>query len=272
MSLSRLAVRIAAVRALRGATLAEGRVYDSAITPLDQTVREAPEPFLIVTTDTHERDITGRDLAHGADSLELVIEAAIASRVVATAPDGAEVVTVEIPNTDAGLEMTLDLIEGQIARAMMDARAGWGLVLSRLILSFSRRLSRRGASAEDGIRYAARQIVLTCNPVADPVPGLPVPEGGAWAAFLAAAEADPGLAPVVPLLRAQIEAPEAQTWEQMAAALALPASAVAASGMGPEVVAVGGGPVLVERIDADDPADAWPALTITEDEADDQGV
>ena len=40
MSLARLAMRIAAARALRGATLAEERVHDSAIAPIDQTIAE----------------------------------------------------------------------------------------------------------------------------------------------------------------------------------------------------------------------------------------
>lgn len=47
MSLARLAMRIAAARALRGTTLAEARVYDSAIAPIDQTIAEERQPILI---------------------------------------------------------------------------------------------------------------------------------------------------------------------------------------------------------------------------------
>ena len=39
MSLGRLVMRIAAARALRGATLAGLRVYDSAIAPIDTALR-----------------------------------------------------------------------------------------------------------------------------------------------------------------------------------------------------------------------------------------
>ena len=81
MSLARLAMRIAAARALRGATLAETRVYDSAIAPIDQTIAEERQPILIVITDDHEMEVTGRDLFHGSVSCDLVIEAAIAARV-----------------------------------------------------------------------------------------------------------------------------------------------------------------------------------------------
>ena len=65
MSLSRLAMRIAAARALKDATLAEARVFDSAIDPIDQTIAETRAPVLIVTTDDHEVETAGRDLTHG---------------------------------------------------------------------------------------------------------------------------------------------------------------------------------------------------------------
>jgi hypothetical protein len=38
-------MRIAAARALRGTKLGEGRVYDSAIAPIDQTIAEERKPI-----------------------------------------------------------------------------------------------------------------------------------------------------------------------------------------------------------------------------------
>ena len=90
MSLARLAMRIAAARALRGSTLAEGRVYDSAILPIDETIAAERQPILIVTTDDHELEVTGRDLFHGNVSCDLVIEAAIARNTSARASAEAE--------------------------------------------------------------------------------------------------------------------------------------------------------------------------------------
>ena len=110
MSLSRLAMRIAAARALKGATFAEARVFDSAIDPIDQTIAEARAPVLIVTTDDHEIDTVGRDLMHGDTRCELVIEAAIASRVEVSRD-----VSLSIPHTDEGMEIVLDLIETTVA-------------------------------------------------------------------------------------------------------------------------------------------------------------
>lgn len=271
MSIIRLAVRIAAVHALRDATLAEGRVYDSSTTPLEATLREQPQPFLMVTTDAHERSVTERDLGHGEDTLELVIEAAIASRVTVQMPDGSAVPSITIPNTDAGMELTLDLIEAQVGRALQYQGTEWSRVFGLLVPRITRRLSRRGASAEDGLRFAARQIVLTCDPLADPVPGEALPPGGAWAAFLAAVEADADLAALAPVLRLHIEGAAAPTWQGIAALLGSSMTTVDAIGLAPLVLSNAGAAVEVEQITAE-PEGPGDDLVLTEAAADAQGV
>jgi len=45
MSLARLAMRVAAARAVKGVTLAEDRVFDSAIDPIDQTIERSASPY-----------------------------------------------------------------------------------------------------------------------------------------------------------------------------------------------------------------------------------
>ena len=53
MSIIALAIRMAATRALEteGATLAGARVFDSAITPLDEMVSAEPKPLIVVSTE-----------------------------------------------------------------------------------------------------------------------------------------------------------------------------------------------------------------------------
>jgi hypothetical protein len=269
MSLSRLAVRIAAVQALRDMTLAEGRVYDSSTTPLDAAIRAQPLPFLMVTTDMHDREITGRDLSHGDDTLDLVIEVAIASRVTVKTGEGDEDQIV-IPNTDAGMEITLDLIEAQIASALTWHKTEWAVVFAALVPRITKRQSRRGASAEDGNRFAARQIVISCDPLADPVTGQPIPSGGAWDQFLTAVEADENLAPLSPVLRLHIEGAEVPTWEAIGRALAISPETVGALGLAPSVLSSAGDAVpLDEVVAAQDGADD---LSLTDQAAEDQGV
>ena len=63
MSLTRLAMRLAAARALLDSTLAGDRVFDSAVDPIDQTIAEPRQPILVLTTDEHELAVTGETLA-----------------------------------------------------------------------------------------------------------------------------------------------------------------------------------------------------------------
>jgi hypothetical protein len=229
MSLARLAMRIAAARALRGATLAEARVYDSAIAPIDQTIAEERRPILIVTTDDHELDVTGRDLFHGNVSCDLVIEAAIAARVEVAGEES----VITIPHTDEGMELVLDLIEHQIMAALTWERSDWSRVWMKLVPRISRRLSRRGASVEKGVRFAARQIVLTCDLIEAPTDGTTIAAGTAWADLLSVMEADTDLAPIAGMLHTEIEGTPLADWRCAANMLGIHLEAADAIGLGP---------------------------------------
>lgn len=215
MSLARLAMRIAAARALRGTTLAEARVFDSAITPIDQTIAEERQPILIVTTDDHEMEVTGRDLFHGNVSCDLVIEAAIAARIEMPSGENAEA-TIAIPHTDEGMELALDIMEHQIMAALTRERSDWSRVWMKLVPRISRRLSRRGASVEKGVRFAARQIVLTCDLVESPTDGAAVLPGSTWEDLLAMMAVDPELVSIGNMLRAEIEGAPLTDWRRAA--------------------------------------------------------
>ena len=229
MSLARLAMRIAAARALRGSTLAETRVYDSAIAPIDQTIAEERQPILIVTTDDHEMEVTGRDLFHGRVACDLVIEAAIAARVELAGEES----VITIPHTDEGMELALDLMEHQVMAALTRERSDWSRVWMKLVPRLSRRLSRRGASVEKGVRFAARQIVLTCDLIEAPTNGAVVAEGTAWADLLGVMEGDPDLAPIARMLRAEIEGTPLADWRRAANMLGIHLETANAIGLGP---------------------------------------
>ena len=228
MSLSRLAMRIAAARAVKGATLAGDRVFDSAIDPIDATIAENRQPILIVTTDEHEGIPTGRDLFGTDESCDLIIEAAIASRV----ETGGEV-TITIPHTDEGMELVLDMMEHQVCAALIRERSPWSRIWMKLVPRVKRRLSRRGASAENGIRFAARQIVLTCDLIADPTDGATVPASHAWHDVLTVMAADPALEPVSDLLRATIEGEPLADWKRAANTLGIEKTTANVMGLGP---------------------------------------
>jgi len=268
MSLSRLGMRIAAARALRDATLAEARVFDSRIDPLSLTQEDGGQPAVIVTTDDHFSEPMGRDTSSGEQTCDLVIEIVIASRVSAQGKDGETLVSIDIPHTDEGMEMVLDLTEAQVIRALTHERTEWGAVWMMMVPRIMQRVSRRGASTENGARFAARQVVLSCDLVNDPVPGQPPAAGTSWGRLLAAMEGDAALAPVAKILRAQIEEDRAD-WRVAADALGIHEATADALGIGPE---------LGVAEPEDDPADAATEIattdgfSITEEDADNQGV
>lgn len=248
MSLARLAMRLAAARALKGATLAGDRVFDSAIDPIDQTIAETRQPVLIVYTDDQEAQITGRDLMHSSVSCDLVIEAAIAARVEVPMPDGEGGETsIVIPHTDEGMELVLDIIEHQAVAALTRERSDWSRVWMKLVPKITKRLSRRGASSEKGVRFAARQITITCDLIEAPTVGGPVPAGGTWADLLAVMGADPQLGPIADMLRAEIEGDTLADWRRAANMLGIELETADAIGLGP-VMDLTDDPALLQAV------------------------
>lgn len=250
MSLSRLAMRIAAARALKGATLAEARVFDSAIDPIDQTIAETRAPVLIVTTDDYEVDTIGRDLMHGNTRCELVIEAAIASRVEVSGD-----VSLSIPHTDEGMEIVLDLIEHQVMAALTRERTAWSRVWMKLVPRIHKRSSRRGASVEHGVRFAARQIVLSCDLIEAPTDGAPIMSGSAWEDVLDLMGEDEALSAIADLLRSTIEGQPLADWRRAANMLGVHLTTTDAIGIGPILDRTADPEALEEILVAGDPSD-----------------
>lgn len=181
MSLVRLAHRLATVRALRGATLAGPRVIDSSILTVDVAALDEPKPFVVVYSDDLLRNQRGLDPARPIDNLSIVLEIGGTSTMVNDE-------SWAIPPTDAGLELTIDVIERQIAVAFSDEANPWAEIWRRLHHGDPRWKSLRG-STTDGIRLAGRQITIDVTPIAEPAFGRA--PAGVWADFLGLLAADP---------------------------------------------------------------------------------
>lgn len=228
MSLVTLALRIATVKALRGATYAGERVYDSAMDPIDVTVEQAQAlPVVVVYTDDDEPDIHGKDLMGAPRNISLVIETVVASKVEAS--DGQD--TVVIPHTDAGLEATLAFMGRQVSRALLAQDSDWSRLWRDLVTDIPKCTIRRGAGSEKGARFAARQIVYTVDTLAEPYFGQELEDDDYWSRFLTAMEADTDLAPMAGIMRAEIEDPALNPAQQAAASLGITAKAAAAIGL-----------------------------------------
>jgi hypothetical protein len=187
MSLSRLALRIATVKALRGKTFAGNMVRDSEIAPIDETIEGETAPFVVVYTDESDTD---PDVANEETSLfgrctyvDLTIETAVTTRMKpGPGSDWA------IPPTDAGLEFTIDVIERQIRNALSDPDNAWAEMWRRLVREIKSQKSARGSSARKGVRFAGRQIVLTVDLAPEPRPGENV--SGLWRQFVDLMQSD----------------------------------------------------------------------------------
>lgn len=219
--LNRLALRLATVRALRGRTLAGPNVLDSSSAAIDDIAAEHPTPVIVVYTDDGQWNVAGRDLyATSGDTRvdmgyqKLLIEIALTQRMLLVDPatgepqldaDGNPLFAAMSLATDPALELTLDLIERQVIDALMCGAddAAWPEMWRRLVTGVGDKHSVRGASARDGVRFAGRQIAISCALPKEPPPAVPI--GPLWTDFLALAETEPDLAPVLPAIRAQLE-------------------------------------------------------------------
>lgn len=199
MSLSRTALRIAACRALRGATIAESRVFDSRIGEIAFDDPNDRLPLVIVTTDDELiGPIDGLNIIGAPSTLDLVFDLSIASTVTLEAGQ----VDIAIGQTDASLELALDILSRQVIRTLQTSTAPWADLFRDLCLNVENVTARRGADETKGVRFAARQIVVPVMPLGDPLytPAVGTP----IARFLALCDQSSDLATVAAAFRNQL--------------------------------------------------------------------
>ncbi len=206
MSLSRFALRVAACEALKGKTLAGDNVRDSAMGALvaddDGNLLIAEDtPFISVFTDSSTCTTVDDRSLRDTGQLQVVLETGVTSVMATTDRDtGEKEIIAGIPDTDGGMEATLDALTAQIHRTLSDPKNEWAEIW--------RRLSRvqkieviRTAQDHQGTRLAARQIRVTANVLPDPVYGDPEEPGTLWAAFRAQLTKDrPDLLPILAMM------------------------------------------------------------------------
>lgn len=236
MSLMRTALRLTTVAALRGLTIAQMRVYDSDNTPINDAVNSAQKalPYITVYTDDDIRsNFAGKDFYLADSEVGLVIEIGVAAPVTV-----AGTTQVEIPASDSGLELSIDILESQVPRALLgDTRSEWSELFKRMVVKINRTASTRGASASGGSRWAARQLILRCVTISEPAPGVPVPGTHALRQFIALAKSTSSakMNNAAVLIESVLTAPQAVTeqWEQDQAWLGLDREGINAIGLAP---------------------------------------
>ena len=124
MSIMREALRLTAVRALRGRTWAD--VRDSEQGAIEDLAVNAARPVISVYTDDATTEAAGDFGLFAGGSQSLLIEIAMTARMQVAASDDTEVVQ---PETDAGLELSVGMIERQVRAALSDPTNPWGNLL-----------------------------------------------------------------------------------------------------------------------------------------------
>lgn len=161
MSLVRAALRILVVEALKGATLAGGRVFDSLLGDLspDQFHTGDEAPTLVVLTDKDEGEANSAQ--NGGPpfgrEMELSIEMGMTQRV-RSASEGDVLI---YPNTNARLEAALDTFEFQVMRHLQYSSNPL-CVLFRRFYRITKYDCHRQVFDETGTLVACRLLTLVC--------------------------------------------------------------------------------------------------------------
>ena len=196
MSLSRVALRISAVEALKGRTLVGDNVLDTPNGALDVqadgSIRiDEERPFVSVFTDVGKAEgVTGRSLIENG-VCDIVFEIGVSTPMVETNEEtgASTMVGIAVPATDRNFEFFLDIVQRQIADALNDPANAWAEIYRGLHYRV-RKIEFAGArSSDDGQRLAGHQMRVSVDLADDPVKGDPLDLESPFAAFLAAIEA-----------------------------------------------------------------------------------
>lgn len=279
MSLTSLAIRTCAFLALYKSTIAEDRVFESVLAPIDETAKDIPQPFITLAVDESRArgEQVGTDLLASTDSISLVIELAIQAPVEIEGQDGETVTEVTLPETETALEWALDLLSHEVIRRLT-IDPTWGDLFRSFVLAYHNVVRVRGGMAEK-VRLAARQIVLEIKPISDPDSSALAASDLPWPRFLAALRAipvpptsgaDPNLA-AYPALADSLERAIRDTgfepWEVAAARLGVTRADAGGLGFGPHPLLAQNTIPLTDEVDLSGDLSA----TITEETADQAG-
>jgi hypothetical protein len=230
VSIAVAAIKIAALRSLKGRTSAGQAVFDSAVEPFD-ALREQGAPVVVIYCDSGKRDVQGRDLFGARQVIDLAFDMFVAQAVTVDAGE----TEIRIPASDEGNEIYLRSLAYEVEKVLLSEQSTWPELFRGLWFRASDRdLCEwdRGAIADKGRRQALLRAIYKVETIADPTPGAE-PEG-VWAELLAAMEADEELSDLARYWRQLIGGTSAPEWRQAQAALGLTRAGVRGIGVAPE--------------------------------------
>ncbi|SMD18140.1 hypothetical protein [Rhizobium sp. RU36D] len=195
MSLARIALRIAAVEALKGRTLVGENVLDTPNGALDiqadGSLRTGEErPFVAVYTPSGKAEgMTGRSLVENG-ACEIVFDIGVSSAMLDTNDQGETVIIgINIPASDSSQEFFLDIVQRQICDALTDPENAWADIYRGLHYRVLRIEFAGARSADDAQKLAGHQMRITVELIDDPLKGELPDQASPFMSFLGAMEA-----------------------------------------------------------------------------------
>lgn len=185
MSLVRTALRLATVNALHGATIAEGRVYDSRVDDFSpENYPDDARPTVIILTDEDAGEALSvqNGGAPFRRMVNLVMEFAMVQTFEFSVEGGGKEFMPGYPATDAEHEASLDLLEFQIKRRLGYDLAAQSNLWRQVALRVHKYDCHRQVLDETGVKIAARvltwQVEVTDDQISIyTVPKEALPEG-----------------------------------------------------------------------------------------------
>lgn len=162
MTLARTALRLCVVEALKGATIAANRIWDSRITDLnpDEYANDAlPTVLLLSDKDDGEQQSANNGGPPFWRNVDLQLEIAM---VKAVKVEGSDEYEPDVPDTDARLEASLDLFEFQVMRHLQYGQSPL-CIMFRKIARIIKYDSHRQVLDDAAPKQAMRLLTLTCN-------------------------------------------------------------------------------------------------------------
>lgn len=181
-TMSALAVRLLAVRILKGATSAGDAVYDSALDPISLLTDGEDQPIIIVSSEDETGILNSRKINSGERSATLCLELAVGRIGSIKVADGGEVETFEFNPTNDVSEATLSILERQISLRLFGQVGAIPDLFRMFCPKVEKATVKRGVPTENGAKFAARLIEITFQPLEDPEFGVDLP--AVWNQFL----------------------------------------------------------------------------------------
>ncbi|HEV7293095.1 MAG TPA: hypothetical protein VGN79_12320 [Devosia sp.] len=246
MSLTRIALRIAAVEALKGRTLAE-RVMDTPNGALDiqadGSLRTNEErPFISVYTDQGKAEnITGRSLIeNGVCDIVFEMGISMAMTEVNQETGATTIVGIAVPATDRSFEFFLDIVQRQIADALNDPANAWAEIYRGLHYRVVKIEYAGARNTDDGQRLAGHQMRISLELADDPVAGEELDADDPFAKFLALLEAsDDAIYQTQAATMRQLLTGSNEPWETLQRRHGMTAAELLALGHGPAAADAG---------------------------------